>query len=99
MKASVFVGTSLDADVRRTIVPTLTARYLNVLRAEGVPDYGDTAFAHDFRLGTMAMTMIPVIGGASFDTNNPRSTELFGAMIARAFASVVDYDCLDLLPS
>ncbi len=94
-----FVGTSLDADVRRTIVPTLTARYLNVLRAEGVLDYDDTAFAHDFRLGTMAMTMIPVIGGASFDTNNPRSTELFGAMIARAFASVLDYDCLALLPS
>ena len=93
-----FVGTSLDEDVRRAIVPRLTARYLGALRGNGVQHYHDDAFAHDFRLGTMAMTLIPVIGGASFDVHNPRSVQLFGAMMSRAFASVADYDCLALLP-
>ncbi len=93
-----FIGTSLDEGVRRAIVPALTVRYLDALRANGVQHYDDAAFAHDFRLGTMAMTMIPVIGGASFDVHNPRSVQLFGAMMSRAFASVLEYDCMALLP-
>lgn len=62
-------------------------------------DYGGSRFDTDFRLATMAMTMIPVIGGASFDINNERSKALFGAILRRSLTSVLENDCLALLPA
>lgn len=94
-----FVGTCMDEDNRRLLQKPLTARYLAGLSANGVTGYQAREFKRDFRLCTMAMTIIPVIGGASFDTANARSLELFGNMAQRAFASVLDNDCLDLLPA
>ncbi len=44
------------------------------------------------------MTLIPVIGGAAFDGDNPRSVALFGAILQRSLGSVLDNKCLDLLP-
>lgn len=47
----------------------------------------------------MAMTVIPVIGGATFDLSNARSHELFGEIMRRSLTSVLANDCLDLLPA
>jgi hypothetical protein len=96
---SYFLGTSLPEELRREWQPALRARYLRGLAAGGVRDYGEAQFDIDFRLGTMGMTVIPVLGGAAFDISNERSTALFGAILARSLASVVDNDCLALLPN
>jgi hypothetical protein len=84
--------------VRRQWQPALAKRYLDGLRAGGVRDYDADQFNTDLRLNTMAMTLIPVIGGASFDSDNPRSVALFGAILQRSLGSVLGNDCLDLLP-
>jgi len=63
-----------------------------------VRDYKAPAFDIDLRLATMAITMIPVIGGASFDPGNERNLALFGAIMGRSLASVLDNNCLALLP-
>lgn len=93
-----FVGTSMTTAARRAQLAALTQRYLDGLRKHGVADYDEQKFARDVRLGTMTMTMISVIGGASFDIDNPRSLELFGSIIERSLSSVLDYDALALLP-
>ncbi len=94
-----FLATSLTEVDRRRWQGALIERYLEGLREGGVRDYGAAAFATDFRLGTMAMTIIPVIGGAAFDIENERSRNLFGTMLHRAMASVVENECQALLPA
>ncbi len=94
-----FLGTSLPEELRRAWQNDLQARYLAGLAVGGVPDYAREQFDTDFRLATMAMTIIPVLGGAAFDLSNERSTQLFGAILARSLASVVENDCLALLPA
>ena len=94
-----FLGTSIPEEMRRGHQTALRARYLAGLKAGGVRDYDEARFDVDFRLGTMAMTVIPILGGASFDTSNERSVALFGAILARSMASVLDNRCLDLLPN
>jgi hypothetical protein len=85
--------------MRREQQAALRARYLAGLKAGGVKDYGGERFDVDFRLGTMAMTVIPILGGASFDVSNARSVALFGAILSRSMASVLENDCLSLLPN
>ena len=94
-----FLGTSIPEQMRREHQAALRARYLAGLKAGGVSDYDEARFDDDFRLGTMAMTVIPILGGASFDTTNERSVALFGAILARSMASVLDNRCLELLPN
>jgi hypothetical protein len=94
-----FLGTSLPVDVRREWQGDLMARYLAGLRRGGVYDYDARRLDRDLRLGCMAMTVIPILGGASFDTSNKRSTALFGAILNRSFSSVLDNDCVALLPA
>jgi hypothetical protein len=94
-----FLGTSLPEDLRRACQDDLLARYLGGLAAGGVQNYDASQLDADFRLATMAMTVIPVLGGAAFDISNPRSTALFGAILSRSLASVADNNCLALLPT
>ncbi|HEX2592181.1 MAG TPA: phosphotransferase [Rhizomicrobium sp.] len=94
-----FLGTSIPEEMRREHQAALRARYLAGLKAGGVQDYGGDRFDVDYRLGTMAMTVIPILGGASFDVSNERSVALFGAILSRSMASVLDNDCLSLLPN
>lgn len=94
-----FLGTSLTVEDRRRWQAALTARYLEGLKAGGVSNYGAAAFETDFRLGTMAITIIPVIGGAAFDIDNERSKALFGAILSRSLTSVVENNSLALLPA
>ncbi len=94
-----FMGTSVPEDLRRQWQPGLVERYLDGLRAGGVHDYDAAQLDIDLRLNTMAMTLIPVIGGASFDGDNPRSVALFGSILQRSLGSVLDNHCLDLLPA
>jgi hypothetical protein len=94
-----FFGSSLTEDDRRRWQGGLIARYLEGLRAGGVRDYDAAAFDTDFRLGTMAITIINVIGGASFDISNERSKMLFGGGLRRNIVSVMENDSLALLPN
>lgn len=94
-----FLGTSITEIQRRQWQRDLCGRYLNGLRAGGVGDYDASAFDYDFRLSAMAITIIPVIGGASFDVSNERSLALFGAILSRSLASVLENDSLALLPA
>lgn len=94
-----FLGSSLTEADRRRWQGALIERYLNGLRAGGVRDYSAAAFDTDFRLGTMAITIIAVIGGASFDASNERSKALFGMSLRRAMASVVENESQVLLPA
>ncbi len=94
-----FLGTSIPEEMRREHQGALRGRYLAGLRAGGVSDYNERRLDVDFRLGTMAMMVIPILGGASFDVSNARSVALFGAILQRSLASVLDNNCLALLPN
>jgi hypothetical protein len=94
-----FLGTSIPEEMRREHQAALRARYLLGLKAGGVKDYDAARFDIDFRLGTMAMMVIPILGGASFDVSNERSVALFGAILSRSLSSVLDNNCLALLPN
>ena len=73
-------------------------RYLAGLTANGVDGYSRSEFERDVALNTLAMTMIPMIGGANADLSNPRNEALFAAIGTRAFSAVVDGNCLSVLP-
>lgn len=94
-----FVGCSIPEDLRRQLMPGLTNRYLGGLRDGGVKDYDAASFDYDLRLNSMAVTLIPVIGGASFDASNPRSTALFGSVLQRTLGAVLDNKALELIPN
>lgn len=93
-----FVGCSIPEDLRRQVMPELKNRYLRGLRNGGVKKYDAASFDLDLRLNSMAVTLIPVIGGASFDANNARSTALFGSVLQRTLGAVLDNGALELLP-
>lgn len=94
-----FTGTSLPVAAQAHWQASLRARYCAGLKACGVTGYTEAAANLDFRLATMAMTVIAVIGGATFDESNPRSCELFGEIMRRSMTSVLANDCLTLLPA
>lgn len=94
-----FLGTSLPVEQRRQWQDDLLSRYLGGLKTGGVHDYDARRLLADLRLGSMAMTVIPILGGASFDISNERSTALFGAILNRSLTSVLDNDCVALLPA
>jgi len=92
------LGTNLPAEVRRRHANQLKDRYLTALHSEGVSGYSRADLDLDFALNTMAMTTIPVIGGANADLSNPRNVELFAAISGRAFGAVLEDRCLATLP-
>ena len=94
-----FTGTSLPEETRGKWQKKLRDRYRARLKAGGVKNYSSKAADYDFRLASMAMTMIPVIGGASFDGSNERNATLFGTILRRSLASVIANDCLAILPA
>lgn|GEM_PF-976259 len=91
-------GSSLTDKDRRKFLPRLRRQYLSGLRAAGVRGYGPDKFDIDFRLNTMGVTVIPIIGGAAFDMENKRSVELFGSILKRSLGSVLDNKSVELLP-
>lgn len=93
-----FVGCSIPEDLRRQLMPELKNRYLRGLRDGGVKNYDAASFDSDLRLNSMAVTLIPVIGGASFDASNARSTALFSSILQRTLGAVLDNRALELLP-
>lgn len=74
--------------------PDIAGGQFRRFRATATP-----AWVCDFRLATMAITIIAVIGGASFDVANERSKSLFGTSLRRAMASVVENKSERLLPA
>jgi Phosphotransferase enzyme family len=92
------VATNLPVEFRHRHVDALKQRYLSALAANGVVGYTRDDFERDVALNTMAMTIIPVIGGANADLSIPRNEELFATIGNRAMSAVTEGNCLDVLP-
>ena len=92
------IGTNIDVELRRSAEQDLIEVYLEELRRHGVEDYDRAALLRDMRLGLLNLTCIPIIGGASCDMDNPRSVALFGAIMARGFQMIEDWDAMAELP-
>lgn len=93
-----FMGTNLPAPFLEEHGEALRDRYFQQLQNSGVQGYSRTDFDADVALNTMAMTGIPIIGGANADLSNPRNEALFTEMSSRAFGEVIRNDCLTHLP-
>ena len=93
-----FMGTNLPVPFLDEHGEALRNRYFQQLQTNGVQGYSRADFDADFALNTMAMTGIPMIGGANADLSNPRNEALFTEMSSRAFGEVIRNDCLSHLP-
>lgn len=93
-----FMGTNLPTSFLNEHGEALRERYFEGLGKHGISDYARADFEADLAIGTMAMTGIPIIGGANADLSNPRNEALFAEIGSRAFGAVIGNDCLAYLP-
>ncbi|HEY5680687.1 MAG TPA: phosphotransferase [Pseudomonadales bacterium] len=93
-----FMGTNLPVSFLDEHGEALRDRYYQQLQSNGVQGYARADLEADLAIGTMAMTGIPIIGGANADLSNPRNEALFTEVGSRAFGAVIGNDCLAYLP-
>ena len=91
-----FLGTGLDADLRRRHEEHLVERYHAALIAQGVSDHGAEQCWDDYRFGMLQGPLITIVG-AAYGEVTARGDEMFLAMSARSCAAIRDLRTLDLL--
>ncbi|MEJ2238880.1 MAG: phosphotransferase [Gemmatimonadales bacterium] len=92
------LGSNVDVTLRRSAERDLMQLFLEGLRQHGVEGYSASDLERDYRLALLAVSAIPIIGGASADITNERSAKLFGVVGARLFQAVEDWEALGALP-
>jgi hypothetical protein len=86
--------TNLKLEDRRAWLDDLATLYLEELASLGVGDYTKDDLMADIRLCLPGISAVPVIGGSSVDSTNPRSMELLATVSERVFAGIEDMECL-----
>jgi hypothetical protein len=87
-----FMGQNLSVKNRRTHEHDLLRAYHGALVAGGVTGYDYDAFFEDYRVGLVYGWIIPVMAVGSLDVSSERAMALWGAVIERAQAAVLDHD-------
>jgi len=93
-----FLGTSLDAGVRREHERALVGGYHSALVERGVDGYDADRCWEDYRLGQLQGPMVAVIGRIYASGERTESSDaMFLAMVRRSCAAIRELDSLDLV--
>jgi hypothetical protein len=91
------LATNVDVGLRRQIEAEMMSTYLRELNERGITQYQLKDLHQDYRLSLLAISAIPVIGGASMDVTNERSLALFEAVAGRLMAAINDWQAQEVL--
>ena len=89
--------TNITLENRHAWLEDLSELYLEELARNGVEGYGKDELRADIRLCLPGISVVPVIGGSSFDETNARSKALFGAVANRIFSGIEEMECMSRL--
>ena len=94
-----FLSQSVDPADRKAIEMDVLRGYHDKLLEDGVTGYSFEELFDDYRRCAMFCLVYPVIGGGNLDLANVRGVELFGAMLDRSIATILDLDCDEMIPN
>lgn len=93
-----FLSGNVGTGVRRSIEMDLLRHYTDVLRENGVRDYGPGQCLEDYRFGVLFCLLYSVIVIGTLDPANERGVALFYANFERVAAAIADLDAGAMMP-
>jgi aminoglycoside/choline kinase family phosphotransferase len=93
-----FLSGNVRTEVRGSIEMDLLKHYTDVLRENGVREYGLEACLEDYRFGVLFCLVYSVIVIGTLDPTNARGVAVFHANFERVAAAIADLDAGTMMP-
>jgi aminoglycoside/choline kinase family phosphotransferase len=93
-----FLSGNVSTEVRRSIEMDLLRHYTDVLRENGVREYGFERCLEDYRFGVLFCLVYSVIVIGTLDPTNARGVAVFHANFERVAAAITDLDAGAMMP-
>jgi hypothetical protein len=93
-----FLSGNVSTEVRRSIEMDLLKHYTDILRENGVGEYGLEPCLEDYRFGVLFCLVYSVIVIGTLDPTNVRGLAVFHANFERVAAAITDLDAGAMMP-
>ena len=93
-----FLSGNVSTEVRRSIEMDLLKHYTDILRENGVREYGLEPCLEDYRFGVLFCLLYSVIVIGTLDPTNARGVAVFHANFERVAAAITDLDAGAMMP-
>ncbi|MCF8531840.1 MAG: ecdysteroid 22-kinase family protein [Reyranella sp.] len=93
-----FLSGNVSTGVRRSIEMDLLKHYTDILRENGVREYGFEACLDDYRFAVLFCLLYSVIVIGTLDPTNARGVAVFHANFERVAAAIADLDAGAMMP-
>jgi aminoglycoside/choline kinase family phosphotransferase len=93
-----FLSGNISTEVRRSIEMDLLKHYTDILRENGVREYGLESCLEDYRFGVLFCLVYSVIVIGTLDPTNARGIAVFHANFDRVAAAITDLDAGAMMP-
>lgn len=94
-----FLGWSMQNDVRRELTPKLIERYHDKLIDNGITGFSLDRCTDLVRRSMLGVALMLAYGAVAVPATNDRGQALLDVGVDRAFATIDDMNCAELLPS
>ena len=93
-----FLSGNVSTEVRRSIEVDLLKHYTDILRENGVREYGLEPCLEDYRFGVLFCLLYSVIVIGTLDPTNARGVAVFHTNFERVAAAITDLDAGAMMP-
>lgn len=93
-----FLSGNVSTEIRRAIELDMLRHYTDILRENGVHDYGFEQCLEDYRFGVLFCLLYSVIVIGTLDPTNERGVALFHANFERVAAAITDLEAGAMMP-
>ena len=93
-----FLSGNVSTEVRRSIEMDLLKHYTDILRDNGVREYGLASCLEDYRFGVLFCLVYSVIVIGTLDPTNARGVAVFHTNFERVAAAIADLDAGAMMP-
>jgi aminoglycoside/choline kinase family phosphotransferase len=93
-----FLSGNVSTEVRRSIEMDLLKHYTDILRENGVREYGFEPCFEDYRFGVLFCLLYSVIVIGTLDPTNARGVAVFHANFERVAEAIADLDAGAMMP-
>ena len=93
-----FLSGNVSTEVRRSIEMDLLKHYIDILRENGVREYGLESCLEDYRFGVLFCLVYSVVVIGMLDSADARAVAVFHANFERVAAAITDLDASAMTP-
>ena len=93
-----FLSGNVSTEIRRLIELDLLRHYTDILRDNGITEYGFESCLEDYRSGVLFCLLYSVIVIGTLDPTNARGVAVFHANFERVAAAITDLDAGAMMP-